>query len=103
MRGPKPEPIRLSAIECEALERISGIGKSTSEQRLVKRAQIILLCEAGLNNQHIAKQMGVAICATGGRDGSRHHNALVGLPPQAMRRRQVIESVLCASWVSAKF
>lgn len=57
MRGPKPEPIRLSAIECEALERI--IGKSTSEQRLVKRAQIILLCEAGLNNQHIAKQMGV--------------------------------------------
>ena len=58
MRGPNPEPIGLSSIEREALERI--VCKSTSEQRLVKRAQIILLCDAGLNNQHIAKQMGVS-------------------------------------------
>lgn len=57
MRGPKPEQIRLSSIEREVLERI--ISKSTSEQRLVKRARIILLCEAGQNNQQVAKQMGV--------------------------------------------
>lgn len=57
MRGPKPEQIRLSAIEREGLERI--ISKSTSEQRHVKRARIILLCDAGLNNQQIAKKIGV--------------------------------------------
>ncbi len=57
MRGPHPTPITLSSDQSQELERI--IRKATSEQRIVQRAQIILLCSEGYNNQQIANHLSI--------------------------------------------
>ena len=50
------KPINLPAEEKDTLERL--VRSSTTEQRLVYRARLILLASQGLENKEVAKQMG---------------------------------------------
>ena len=56
MPGPSPLPIHLSQRQQGILEQI--VRRQTSEQRLVRRAQILLKAHQGLNNQQIAQALG---------------------------------------------
>ena len=57
MPGPAPLLIILSQPQQETLERI--VRRHSSEQRLVRRAQIVLKANAGLSNVQIAQALGI--------------------------------------------
>lgn len=57
MPGPSPLSIVLSQSQQQALEQI--VRCHSSEQRLVRRAQIVLKAKAGLNNAQIAQALGI--------------------------------------------
>ena len=58
MPGPKPTEINLTGEQRGRLEHLTR--RSTSPQRLVWRAQIILLADEGQDNTMIADQLGLA-------------------------------------------
>ena len=57
MPGPAAIPIILSQAQPETLEQI--VRCQTSEQRLVRRTQILLKANAGLNNEQIAQALSI--------------------------------------------
>ena len=58
MPGPSPLSIVLSQLQQQALEQI--VRGHSSEQRLVRRAQIVLKAKAGLNNTQIDQTLGIS-------------------------------------------
>ncbi len=59
MRGPKPDPLSLSAFERNELERLVR-GHKTAQQ-VALRARIILEADAGKNNSQIARELGLSV------------------------------------------
>jgi putative transposase len=59
MRGPKPPALRLSAVECEALESLAR--RHTTPQQIAQRARIVLAAADGLNHRQIARALGVSL------------------------------------------
>ena len=59
MRGPKPDPLSLTEVERNALERL-GRRPSTSQQ-IALRGRIILEANVGKNNSQIARELGVSV------------------------------------------
>ena len=59
MRGPKPDPLSLSEIECTALERL--IRRHSTAQQVALRGRIILEANAGKNNSQIARSLGLSV------------------------------------------
>lgn len=59
MRGPKPDPLSLSEIERNELERL--VRRHTTAQQIALRGRIILEADAGKNNSQIARELGVSI------------------------------------------
>jgi putative transposase len=57
MRGPQPTPVPLSDRLRGVLERLAR--RQTSPQRLIRRLQIALGLAEGLNNEHLARQLGL--------------------------------------------
>jgi putative transposase len=57
MSGPQPAPITLSPRQHRILTQLSR--RTTSEQRLVHRSQILLTMAAGANNEQAARQLGL--------------------------------------------
>lgn len=55
MKGPKPDPLSLSASARSALQRL--VRRHSTAQQIVARARIILAADAGLNNSQIARQL----------------------------------------------
>ena len=59
MRGPKPDPLSLSEIERNELERL--VRRHGSAQQVALRGRIILEANAGKNNSQIARQLGLSV------------------------------------------
>jgi putative transposase len=59
MRGPKPDPLSLSEIERNELERL--VRRHNTAQQIALRGRIILEADAGKNNSQIARELGVSI------------------------------------------
>jgi putative transposase len=59
MRGPKPDPLSLSASDRNDLERL--VRRHSTSQQLVLRARIILAADAGQNNSQIARELGISV------------------------------------------
>ena len=59
VRGPKPAKIKLSASEKQELERLTR--RHGSAQQQVLRARIVLLANAGKNNEQIARELKIAV------------------------------------------
>jgi len=59
MRGPKPDPLSLSEIEWNELERL--VRRHGSAQQVALRGRIILEANAGKNNSQIARQLGLSV------------------------------------------
>ena len=57
MRGPKPTPIVLTARQQAVLEQITR--RQTYPQRLVRRAHIILTAATTMNNDQVARALGL--------------------------------------------
>jgi transposase len=57
MSGPQPASIALSPRQQRILLHLSR--RTTSEQRLVRRSQIMLTMAAGANNEQAARQLGL--------------------------------------------
>ena len=57
MAGPRPTPLALTGTQRRLLERL--VRRHTSQQRLVRRAQIILASADGLTNEQIAQRLGL--------------------------------------------
>ncbi len=55
MPSPQAKPLHASALQQELLQRM--VQRTTSAQRLVKRAQIILEGLKGTSNSHIVQQL----------------------------------------------
>ncbi len=72
MRGPKPDPLSLTEVERNALERL--VRRPSTSQQLALRGRIILEANAGKNNSQIARELG----ASRG-DGARLAQRLAGL------------------------
>ena len=59
MRGPKPDPLSLSEIERNELERL--VRRHNSAQQVALRGRIILEADAGKNKSQIARELGVSV------------------------------------------
>lgn len=59
MRGPKPEPVCLSAAERAALEQLAR--RPSTPQQIALRARIILAAADGQNNAQIARAVEVTV------------------------------------------
>ena len=59
MRGPKPDPLSLSEIEWNELERL--VRRHGSAQQVALRGRIILEANAGKNNSQIARHLGLSV------------------------------------------
>ena len=59
MRGPKPDPLSLSEIERNELERL--VRRHNTAQQIALRGRIILEADAGKNNSQIARELGVSV------------------------------------------
>jgi putative transposase len=57
MSGPRPPEVRLPARQRAILERLRR--RATSAQRLARRVRVILAAADGLNNDQIARQLGL--------------------------------------------
>jgi DNA-binding CsgD family transcriptional regulator len=58
-RGPKPDPLSLSASDRDDLERL--VRRPSTSQQLVLRGRIILAADAGKNNSQIAHELGSSV------------------------------------------
>jgi putative transposase len=59
MRGPKPNPLRLTEVERNELERL--VRRPSTGQQMALRGRIILEANAGKNNSQIARERGVSV------------------------------------------
>ena len=59
MRGPKPDPLSLTEVERNALERL--VRRPSTSQQMALRGRIILEANAGKNNSQIARELGVSV------------------------------------------
>ena len=59
MRGPKPDPLSLTEVERNALERL--VRRPSTSQQLALRGRIILEANASKNNSQIARELGVSV------------------------------------------
>jgi putative transposase len=59
MRGPKPDPLSLTEVECNELERL--VRRHNTGQQVARRGRIILEAHAGKNNSHIARELGLSV------------------------------------------
>jgi putative transposase len=59
MRGPKPDPLSVSDIERNELQRM--VRGHTTAQQVALRARIILEADAGKNNSQIARELGLSV------------------------------------------
>ncbi len=59
MRGPNPDPLSLSEIERNELERV--VRRPSTSQQIALRGRIILEANAGKNNSQIARELGVSV------------------------------------------
>ena len=57
MRGPEPTPVRPSAPLRAVLERLAR--RQTCPQRLARRLQLVLAAAEGLNNEQVARRLGL--------------------------------------------
>jgi putative transposase len=55
-RGPRPDPVLLTAAERQALETLAR--RPSTPQQLALRARVVLAAADGLNNTQIARQFG---------------------------------------------
>ena len=59
MRGPKPDPLSVSEIERNELERL--VRRHSTAQQVALRGHIILEADAGKNNSQIARELGLSV------------------------------------------
>jgi putative transposase len=59
MRGPKPDPLNLTAVERKELERF--VRRHSTSQQMALRGRIILGANAGKNNSQMAREFGVSV------------------------------------------
>jgi putative transposase len=59
MRGPKPDPLSLTEVERNAVERL--VRRHSTSQQIALRGRIILEANAGKNNSQIARELGVSV------------------------------------------
>ncbi len=59
MRGPKPQPLSISDVERNELERF--VRRHSTGQQMALRGRIILEANAGKNNSQIARELGVSV------------------------------------------
>ncbi len=59
MRRPKPDPLSLTEVERNALERL--VRRHSTSQQMALRGRIILEANAGKNNSQIARELGVSV------------------------------------------
>jgi putative transposase len=59
MRGPKPDPLSLTEVERNELERF--VRRHSTGQQMALRGRIILEANAGKNNSQIARELGVSV------------------------------------------
>ncbi len=59
MRGPKPDPLSLTEVERNELERL--VRRHSTSQQMALRGRIILEANAGKNNSQIARELGVSV------------------------------------------
>ena len=59
MRGPQPDPLSLSEIERNELERL--VRRHNTAQQMALRGRIILEANAGKNNSQIARELGLSV------------------------------------------
>lgn len=58
MPGPAPTPLTLSSAERGGLEQL--VRRPSTPQQIALRARIVLGCDEGLNNSHLAALLGVS-------------------------------------------
>ena len=59
MRGPKPDPLSLTEVERNELERL--VRRHSTGQQMALRGRIILEANAGKNNSQIARELGISV------------------------------------------
>ena len=59
MRGPKPDPLSLTEVERNELERL--VRRHSTGQQIALRGRIILEANAGKNNSQIARELGISV------------------------------------------
>jgi putative transposase len=59
MRGPKPDPLNLTEVERNELERL--VRRHSTAQQMALRGRIILEANAGKNNSQIARELGPSV------------------------------------------
>jgi putative transposase len=59
MRGPKPDPLSLTEVERTKVEQL--VRRHSIGQQQALRGRIILEANAGKNNSHIARELGVSV------------------------------------------
>ena len=59
MRGPKPDPLNLTEVERNEVERL--VRRHSTGQQMALRGRIILEANAGKNNSQIARELGVSV------------------------------------------
>ncbi len=59
MRGPKPDPLSLSELEQNGLERL--VRRPSTSQQIALRGRIILEANAGKNNSQMARELSVSV------------------------------------------
>ena len=104
MRGPKPDPLSITEVERNALERL--VRRPSTSQQLALRGRIILEANAGKNNSQIARELGVSVETV--RAWRKHWLALQGVAladlsvqerlsdvPRPGRRSQISAEQIC--------
>jgi DNA-binding CsgD family transcriptional regulator len=59
MRGPKPDPLSLTEVERNELERL--VRRHSTGQQMALRGRIILEANAGKNTSQIARELGISV------------------------------------------
>jgi putative transposase len=59
MRGPKPDPLSLTEVESNELERL--VRRHSTAQQMALRGRIILEANAGKNHSQIARELGLSV------------------------------------------
>src|SRR6266700_2890849 len=59
MRGPKPDPLSLTEVKHNELERF--VRRHSTGQQMALRGRVILEANAGKNNSQIARQLGLSV------------------------------------------
>jgi len=59
MRGPKPDPLSLTEVERNEVERL--VRRHSTGQQMALRGRIILEADTGKNNSQIARELGLSV------------------------------------------